>query len=424
MTDTTAIDPQPKDVAELYRVISPLSDERRIEARDRARALVVKAAGAMPEAKDFTKHTESKYPRWMNVLINSLCLIVLISAFAPSAIRLYAIGSTTFAESIPHEASAIVAGLSIVVMAELSMVLFSIASVVIETKASDVKTIVDPKTGETKTFDPIVSVKRLLNFSQLVATIIALVGNGQVSLPGHEGNPFAWIEAFTPSIVVFTTATILKAQLLNAVERRHANTRAYQMALNAWKTATGQPESDVRYRPSLHNALRDFLREDNARGAGATARKEYMAGLLIEDWKRLVKRELMADEWYSDPDAQAHSVLVQSQPVRSVRSFAVNERMNGHSSGNGEFIQPVHSLNGANEYETVNGEFVHSDRSVNSANGYTKRMDAKTVARQFLEQHPEHMNTRLDDLVPLIETETGVKVGRTSIHNARKEMGQ
>jgi hypothetical protein len=419
MTDITSTDPKP--VQELHRTIAPLTDERRLEAQERARALVVKAAGDMPKAKDFSQHTEGKYPPWMNGLINTLCLVVLLSAFAPSAIRLYAIGSTTFAESIPHETSANVAGLSIVIMAELSMVLFSIASVVIEAKAADVKTITDSKTGETKTIDPNKSVKRLLAFSQFIATVIALVGNGQVSLPGHEYNLFAWIEAFTPSIVVFTTATILKAQLLNAMERRHANTRAYQMALNAWKTATAHTESDPRYQPALNNALRDFLREDNGKGAGATARKEYMAGLVLVDWQRLVKRERMADEWYADPDASAVSAVpVHVKPVHSVRSFAVNERMNGHSNGNHEFIQPVHSVN---ERAPVNGEFVHSERSVNSANGYTKRMDAKTVARLFFEQHPEHMNTRLDDLVPIIEAEMGVKVGRTSVHNARKEMG-
>jgi hypothetical protein len=427
MTETpSTASPQPKDTADLYRLIAPLSDERRLEARDRARALVVKAAGTMPEPKDFTSHTESKYPNGVNWTINLLCLVVLIAAFLPSAIRLFYIGSHTFADTIPDAFAAMVAGYSIVIMAEISMVLFSIASVIVESHKAP-QTDAAPAGGIAivwRVVSRIDSVKLLLIVSQLVATAIALVGNAQVSLmDGHASNPFAVIEAFSPSIVVFTTSYILKAQMLSAIERRHANTRAFTLALNAWKIATGQPETDARFRPALHNALRDFLREDNGKGTGATARKEFMASLVIEDWKRLVKRELMADEWYSDPDAQTQSVLVQPQAVRSVRSFAANERMNGNGAMNGEFIQPVHSLNGVNEYDGVNGEFVHSDRSVNSANGYTKRMDAKTVARLYLEQHPEHMGMRLDDLVPLIVEDTGVKVGRTSVHNARKEMG-
>lgn len=53
---------------------------------------------------------------------------------------------------------------------------------------------------------------------------------------------------------------------------------------------------------------------------------------------------------------------------------------------------------------------------------YTKRMDAKEVIKAFFGDHPEHMTTRLDDLVSIIESDTGVKVGRTSIHNVRKQM--
>lgn len=70
-------------------------------------------------------------------------------------------------------------------------------------------------------------------------------------------------------------------------------------------------------------------------------------------------------------------------------------------------VQPVHSLN-----------------SVNSANGYTKQMDSRSIIQQFFANHPEHFNGKLDELVVMIKDETGVKVGRTSIHNVRKEMTQ
>lgn len=415
-TPNTQIDLQPKDAAELYRVIAPLTDERRLEARDRAHALVVKAAGTMPEAKDFTQHTESKYPPEMNNLINGLCLIVLVSAFAPSAIRLYAIGSTTFAESIPHEMSSQVAGLSIVVMAELSMVLFSIASVVVEAKGS-VQTITDPATGKTKTIDPNRSVRWLLIFSQLVATVIALVGNGQVSLPGHERNLFAWIEAFTPSIVVFTTATVLKAQLLHAVERRHANTRAFQMALNAWKVSTGQPETDPRFKPALHNALRDYLREDNARGTGATARREYMGALLIEDWKRLVKRELMADEWYSDPDAQASAVLVSGQTT-SRQTSDNRQRVYAPVSSEATTDRRYNGNGHAVYADTVSVQTDGSTDIRQSGAGFVRVSTAVEIARQWFIDNPGYEKT------PLRELESLIGVGKDSIAKARKELGQ
>lgn len=78
-------------------------------------------------------------------------------------------------------------------------------------------------------------------------------------------------------------------------------------------------------------------------------------------------------------------------------------------------IQRMNSLNAANEQP-------HSDYSANSSTGYTKRMDARSLVHEFFERHPDRLNSRLDELVVQIEEETGVKVGRTSIHNVRREI--
>lgn len=78
-------------------------------------------------------------------------------------------------------------------------------------------------------------------------------------------------------------------------------------------------------------------------------------------------------------------------------------------------VHTVHSLNSVNEQGT-------NSYSANSSSGYTKRMDARSVIREFFRQHPDKMNARLDDLLNEIEQESGVKVGRTSIHNVRNEL--
>lgn len=80
-----------------------------------------------------------------------------------------------------------------------------------------------------------------------------------------------------------------------------------------------------------------------------------------------------------------------------------------------------HSLNSLNEQ--VN-EQVSLPRSVNSSTGYTKRMDARSLIHEFFQQHPERLNGKLDELVIEIEESAGVKVGRTSIHNVRKEIAE
>lgn len=78
-------------------------------------------------------------------------------------------------------------------------------------------------------------------------------------------------------------------------------------------------------------------------------------------------------------------------------------------------IHSVNSLNGANEQPQL-------PPIVNSSTGYTKRMDARSLVHEFFKQHPDRLNSRLDELVIQIEQETGVRVGRTSIHNVRREI--
>lgn len=84
--------------------------------------------------------------------------------------------------------------------------------------------------------------------------------------------------------------------------------------------------------------------------------------------------------------------------------------------------RPVHSLNSVN---TMDEQLpIHSVNSVNSANGYTKQMNSRAIINGFFERHPDFKNMTLDQLNEAIEREDGVKVGRTSIHNVRKEWQQ
>jgi hypothetical protein len=267
----------------LYQTINPLTDEQRIAARSRAAAIVAKELGSAPSREQFQHITASRYPGWVNQLIMALCVFVLIAAFVPSAIRLYAIGSQTFAQAIEDDASATAAGIAVVIMAETAQILFSLAASVLATST--------------------VTSRRLLYASMAAATVLALVGNAQVSLPGHWTNPFAYLEALLPPLLVLSTAYVLKEQMLNAIEQRHANERAYQQAYNSWQQASAAPEQHPRYMSALANSLRDALKDHNARGSGATARKEIMVDLTTDHWRALVHRELKADEWFGGIEA-------------------------------------------------------------------------------------------------------------------------
>lgn len=264
--------------------LAMLSDELRIEAKQRAASVVALEVGAAPSREQFANANASRYPAWVSRLILSLAAFVLIAAFVPSAMRLYAIGSNTFRQAIDDAASATAAGIAIVIMAETAQVLFSLAAAILNTTST--------------------TSRRLLYASMGAATVLALVGNAQISLPGHWTNPFAYLEALLPPLLVLSTAYVLKEQMLTSIEARHANERAYQDAYAAWLTASAAPERHPRYMSALANALRDAIRDVNSKGAGATARKELMSQLDTAAWKRLVAREMRADEWYTAPEPE------------------------------------------------------------------------------------------------------------------------
>ena len=64
---------------------------------------MIRALGSKPTREQFTHTTISRYPLSVTRLISLLCLILLLAAFTPSAIRLYVIGSQTFGQAVPND---------------------------------------------------------------------------------------------------------------------------------------------------------------------------------------------------------------------------------------------------------------------------------------------------------------------------------
>ena len=256
----------------------PLTQDERQNAQASAQQAVMRAVGERPLREAFDRHTASRYPPSVTKLINGLCIVLLLAAFTPSAIRLFVIGSETFGGAVPDDLAMLAVGVATVLTAEIGQVVFSLALATMGTTAS---------------------ARRLLYASMGIATAIALVGNVQVALPGHMHSPFAWLEAIAPPLLVLSTAYVLKEQLLVAIETRHANERAYQEAVNLWQSATVDPERHPHWMQFYANALRDALRKANNR------RKDTLAELTTADWRALVYRELQADNWYAQPVIEA-----------------------------------------------------------------------------------------------------------------------
>ena len=107
--------------------LRPLTQEQRQAARRAAQKAVIQAVGVKPSREHFSQTTITKYPAAVTRLIASLCLLLLLAAFTPSAIRLYVIGSHTFGQSVSSETAQIAVGLATVLSAEIGQIVFSLA---------------------------------------------------------------------------------------------------------------------------------------------------------------------------------------------------------------------------------------------------------------------------------------------------------
>jgi hypothetical protein len=182
------------EVTAMIDNLRSLTQEQRQGARKKARDAVIRAIGPKPAREHFNQSTISKYPPSVTRLIFLLCLVLLLAAFTPSAIRLYVIGSQTFGQAVSSSAAQTAVGLATVLSAEVGQVVFSLALATLGTSRS---------------------AKRLLMVSMMIATTIALVGNVQIALPGHENSPFAWLESIAPPLLVLSTAYVMKEQFWN-----------------------------------------------------------------------------------------------------------------------------------------------------------------------------------------------------------------
>jgi hypothetical protein len=280
--------------------IRPLTQEQRQAACQAAREAVIRVMGAKPTREQFLYTTISKYPPAVTRLISLLCIVLLLAAFTPSAIRLYVIGSQTFGQAVSNRVAMTAVGLATVLSAEVGQVVFSLALATL---------------GHSRTS------RNLLHFSMGIATLVALTGNIQISLPGHAGSPFAWLESIAPPVLVLSTAYVLKEQLLEAIQHRHANERAFQEALHDWRQATSQPEDHVQWTQFYANALRDALRKANYR------RKETLSQMTRDDWRAVVTREMQAEMWYDEVESHHESFIALAQIPDIARP--------AHSNGNG-----------------------------------------------------------------------------------------
>lgn len=252
-----------------------LNQLERVEAYEKARNAIVTLMGSQPKREDFHNTQLSKYPQWLLNRVIFLCVLMLIVAFVPSAIRLYDIGKTTFSEAIQHELSAEVVGATVVAMSETGAILFVLSFAVLNVTRLT---------------------RLMLGSGAVICGVLALVGNYEVALMNKtDVTLFTWLEALMPPVLTMMVAYILKEVALHSIANRHADNIAYEQAIAEWKVRTSHPEQHPQYMQYVANAIKEAVLEKNKRRYPI---RDWLHSLDVHVWNEIVRRELAADNWF------------------------------------------------------------------------------------------------------------------------------
>lgn len=288
--------------------IKLLTQEQRLDARQNARSAMEARIGHAPRREMFNRNNDSEYPAWLVWIVVALSVVVLLTSFVLSAMRLYFIGHESFYATIPDAQQAKVAGASIVILAEAASVLFTLAMSVI---------------GKTRT------ARYMLMTGAFISACIALSGNFYVALWGRSITGFEFLEAMAPPVLVIITAFVLKEVALQSIVERRRSSTEFNREFAEWQKQVMNVEKHSEWIQVYASALRDAIVDANK---FSKPTKEAMKEFTNTDWSFLVHREFSQERWYDASEftkQPVNEVSEQSeQPVNSGR--IVNAREIAH----------------------------------------------------------------------------------------------
>lgn len=286
------------------RQIRGLTIEERDGVFDLARH---KIAGPEPQPKMFMRTSINRHsPRVINFVL-FLCIVFLIAAFLPTALRLAQAGKESFCASSPSDPTLCMwVGVSTVVLAEIGQLIFFFALAVLTTT-----------TGT----------RRMFYLGIAISTAIAIMGNAQIAQPwNHGGYIFYYLIDFGPSILVMILGFFLKGHVLDQSESRQKAQTLLEQAQKDRLAILEDPKAHHSWNRIYSQYLRQALQKVNAHN------RAIFNDLTVEQIRFLVRREMLQEEWYVDPSKQGVIERVQL-------TEQVDARANGHS-GRKE-IRPV-----------------------------------------------------------------------------------
>lgn len=309
--------------------LNGLTEEKREEARRKAVEGVV--GPEIDEANyppaPIPPPEPSEYPNAMVMSIVILCVVVLIAAFIPSAYRMYTAGSEVFCKSfdefVGEETDAAICssvGVATVLMAETGQAVALLAIAVLGTTAlSGAMDLSDAQKRQVKA-------TKLANsvfwFVAILTTAIAYVGNLHVAKPWTHMDEFfgafAWLLDLAPPTLVIGIMYAMKELMLYFIRRRFQHKlqiaatekRRLDQIAGDHRTREGfrmNPEVHPLWHKQYALALKDAIVKSNLRQRGERKSKALDARLYLlknlsnEEWKYLIKQQIIASDFTVDP---------------------------------------------------------------------------------------------------------------------------
>lgn len=252
------------------------------------------AAGKEPVFKERSE-TPSKYPWQVTGIVLLLCIVLLVAAFIPSALRLYRAGSEEFCRapltSDAPECS--IVGYATILLAETGSLVFILALSVVESK-----TIVNIRGVS------INAVTTLLWASAVTSVLVAVVGNAHVGRPWERQLLFDYLIVFVPPALVLTVGYILKDFLLEMLRSRSEHNQRFAERKVVWEQTLEDPELSPQWLRFYSRALKEALQSANGR------EREEMENLSRMQWEQLILYEMHESSWSVDPNRAKEAVTI------------------------------------------------------------------------------------------------------------------
>lgn len=263
--------------------IRPLRESERQKAYETAKKWT---AGKEPKL-DNKQVVLTKYHPYVVSIVLILCIVLLVAAFVPSALRIHEAGKSEFCntEGTFTEDVCNTVGWTAVLLAETGSLVFILALSVVEstTRINMGSYSIDP-------------VQVLLWSSAFVSVLVAIVGNAHIGQPWKHGQLFDYLIVFVPPTLVLTVGYILKDFLLELLRSRRERNKVYLERKFMYEAVLENPETHEKWLSFYSKAIKEALQSANRN------RIDQLETLSRDDWMELVLHEMKESNWTVNPE--------------------------------------------------------------------------------------------------------------------------